>query len=154
MHTLSRFLGFRDWCYCPDHLPYTAHCQTNTHINSPWRLQLDVLTKLAGIKIRVTPNWSSNVLGAYNILAFCIGYFKCNIRTKHPFLLTESTVNSECQCAIYKQSLLLPSLYQTIMIECKKLRKGKAVPLEVLTGADGFRRLRLPDFKTIGIWRW
>jgi hypothetical protein len=28
--------------------------------------------------------------------------------------------------------------------------KGKAIPLRVLTGPEGSRRLRLPDFKTIG----
>jgi hypothetical protein len=28
--------------------------------------------------------------------------------------------------------------------------KGKAIPLQALTGPEGFRRLRLPDFKTIG----
>jgi hypothetical protein len=27
--------------------------------------------------------------------------------------------------------------------------KGKAIPLQVLTGPEGFRRFRLPDFKTI-----
>jgi hypothetical protein len=27
--------------------------------------------------------------------------------------------------------------------------KGKAIPLQALTGPEGFRRLRLPDFKTI-----
>ena len=32
--------------------------------------------------------------------------------------------------------------------------KGKAIPLEVWTGPEGSRRLRLPDFKTIGTWRW
>jgi hypothetical protein len=31
--------------------------------------------------------------------------------------------------------------------------KGKAIPLQVLTDAEGSRRLRLPDFKTIGTWR-
>ena len=31
--------------------------------------------------------------------------------------------------------------------------KGKAIP-HVLTGREGSRRLRLPDFKTIGTWRW
>jgi len=30
------------------------------------------------------------------------------------------------------------------------LIKGKAVPLQAWTGPEGFRRLRLPDFKTIG----
>jgi len=29
-------------------------------------------------------------------------------------------------------------------------KKGKAVPLEALTGPEGSRRLRLPDFKTFG----
>jgi hypothetical protein len=28
--------------------------------------------------------------------------------------------------------------------------KGKAIPLQVWTGPDVSRRLRLPDFKTIG----
>jgi hypothetical protein len=28
--------------------------------------------------------------------------------------------------------------------------KGKAIPLQALIGPEGFRRLKLPDFKTIG----
>jgi hypothetical protein len=28
--------------------------------------------------------------------------------------------------------------------------KGKAIPLQALTGSQGSRRLRLPDFQTIG----
>jgi hypothetical protein len=32
--------------------------------------------------------------------------------------------------------------------------KGKAIPLQAWTGSEGYRRLRLPDFKTIGTWRW
>jgi hypothetical protein len=28
--------------------------------------------------------------------------------------------------------------------------KGKAIPLQAWTGPEDFRRLRLPDFKTIG----
>jgi hypothetical protein len=28
--------------------------------------------------------------------------------------------------------------------------KGKAIPLQALTGPEGSRRLRLPDFKTTG----
>ena len=28
--------------------------------------------------------------------------------------------------------------------------KGKSIPLQAWTGPEGFRRLRLPDFKTIG----
>jgi hypothetical protein len=29
-----------------------------------------------------------------------------------------------------------------------------AIPLQALTGPEGSRRLRLPDFKTISTWRW
>jgi hypothetical protein len=32
--------------------------------------------------------------------------------------------------------------------------KGKAIPLQALTGPEGSGKLRLPDFKTIGTWRW
>jgi hypothetical protein len=32
--------------------------------------------------------------------------------------------------------------------------KGKAIPLQAWTGPEDSRRLRLPDFKTIGAWRW
>jgi len=34
------------------------------------------------------------------------------------------------------------------------LIKDKAIPLQAWTGPEGSRRLRLSDFKTIGIWRW
>jgi len=32
--------------------------------------------------------------------------------------------------------------------------KGEAIPLQAWTGPEGPRRLRLPDFKTIGTCRW
>ena len=36
------------------------------------------------------------------------------------------------------------------MVEGKGKGKGKAVPLQAWTGPEGSRRLRFPDFKTIG----
>jgi len=30
-------------------------------------------------------------------------------------------------------------------------KKGKAIPLQAWTGPEGSRKLRFPDFKTIGI---
>jgi hypothetical protein len=33
-------------------------------------------------------------------------------------------------------------------------KKGKAIPLQAWTGPEGSWRLRLPDFMTIGTWRW
>jgi len=35
-----------------------------------------------------------------------------------------------------------------------KCQKGKVIPLQAWTGPEVSRRLRLPDFKTVGIWRW
>jgi hypothetical protein len=32
--------------------------------------------------------------------------------------------------------------------------KGNAIPLQAWTGPEGSKRLRLPDFKTIGTCRW
>jgi hypothetical protein len=32
--------------------------------------------------------------------------------------------------------------------------KGKAIPLQAWTGPEGSWKLWLPDFKTIGTWRW
>jgi hypothetical protein len=32
--------------------------------------------------------------------------------------------------------------------------RGKVIPLQAWTGPEESRRLRLPDFKTIGTWRW
>ena len=36
---------------------------------------------------------------------------------------------------------------EEVMVEVKK---GKAVPLQAWTGPEGSRRLRLPNFKTVG----
>jgi len=36
------------------------------------------------------------------------------------------------------------------LTEMSKKGKGKAIPLQARTGPEGSRRLRLPDFKTIG----
>jgi hypothetical protein len=42
--------------------------------------------------------------------------------------------------------LLIPR-FQLDRLSCKKKR---AIPLQALTGPEGSRRLRLPDFKTFG----
>ena len=34
------------------------------------------------------------------------------------------------------------------------MKKSKAIPLQAWTCPEGSRRLRLPDFKTIGTWIW
>jgi hypothetical protein len=38
----------------------------------------------------------------------------------------------------------------TLSVQCKVKVKVKLIPLKAWTGPEGFRRLRLPDFKTLG----
>jgi hypothetical protein len=44
--------------------------------------------------------------------------------------------------------------HNIVVIDCILLSvvkvKGKAIPLQALTGPEGSRRLRFPDFETIG----
>jgi hypothetical protein len=37
-----------------------------------------------------------------------------------------------------------------ILYSCYVVIKGKVIPLQAWAGPDGSRRLRIPDFKTIG----
>jgi hypothetical protein len=50
-------------------------------------------------------------------------------------------------------SFLVISAWKAILCdECVSYKcvKGKAIPLQALTEPEGSRRLRLPDFKTVG----
>jgi hypothetical protein len=40
--------------------------------------------------------------------------------------------------------------YREIYCTCSAQGKGKAIPLQAWTGSEGSRRLRFPDFKTVG----
>ena len=47
-------------------------------------------------------------------------------------------------------TLIYIYMYVYIYMYMKVKVQGKAVPLQAWTGPEGSRRLRLPDFKTIG----
>jgi len=40
--------------------------------------------------------------------------------------------------------------FKVTVLNFKVLYKGKAIPLQAWTGPEGPRKLRLPDFKTVG----
>jgi hypothetical protein len=48
------------------------------------------------------------------------------------------------------------SVFITVVLKVlgHTLYEVKAIPLQPLTGPEGSRRLRLPDFKTVGTRRW
>jgi len=47
------------------------------------------------------------------------------------------------------QKLLWAGSRATLKITINSICKGTAIPVQAWTGPKGFRRLRLPDFKTI-----
>jgi hypothetical protein len=61
-------------------------------------------------------------------------------------------------CKPGKVLLLHASLQCNILLKTHSITtikgKGKASPLQASTGPESSRRLRRPDFKTIGTWRW
>jgi hypothetical protein len=46
--------------------------------------------------------------------------------------------------------LLAGSRTESVKITVSAIPKGKVIPLQAWTGLEGSRRLRLPDFKTVG----
>jgi hypothetical protein len=55
---------------------------------------------------------------------------------------------------IWKFSIASDKNAATLLGSSKGKGKGKAVPLQAWTGPEGSRRLRLPDFRTVGTCRW
>jgi len=46
--------------------------------------------------------------------------------------------------------MMIDELEIEILLYYKLSCKSRAIPLQAWTGPEGFRRLRLPDFKTVG----
>jgi hypothetical protein len=80
------------------------------------------------------------------------------IRTKHlsqsehhlEFLMLNLVVRIET-AKLWKVKVIFACFFCLLY---KSNTKGKAVPLQAWTGPEGSWRLRFPDFKTIGTWRW
>jgi hypothetical protein len=66
------------------------------------------------------------------------------------------TLNRNTTTSCYVSTLLNPQKYfanymvRPSFVASYESGKGKAIPLQSLTGPEGSSRLRLPDFKTIG----
>jgi hypothetical protein len=41
-----------------------------------------------------------------------------------------------------------------VVVVCLNKQIGKVIPLQAWTGPEGFRKLRLSDFKTVGTKKW
>jgi hypothetical protein len=63
-----------------------------------------------------------------------------------------SFLHSPVAPSLLEQNILISTLFSNTL--CLVKVKCKAIPLQALTGPGGSRSLRLPDFKTVGTWRW
>ena len=55
-------------------------------------------------------------------------------------------------CGLFVTSNVISLEINSHYTACKS--KGKTIPLQAWTGPEGSRRLRRPDFKTVGTCRW
>jgi len=83
----------------------------------------------------------------------CISFIEINLSMRYRKIIavcyeiyTEHT-NKSILCG-KMQSFLISDHVLCIV------KKKKAIPLQTWTGPEGSRRLRLPDCKSIGTWRW
>ena len=49
---------------------------------------------------------------------------------------------------------VMATAWLLFLIEYVQNNEGRAIPLQAWTGPKCSRRMRLPDFKTVGTWRW
>jgi len=120
--------------YCA--APFTVHisvsvCHTLKNLPQSHRLELIISSKDCFVQL-CTPWWWN--IEAWNVLQFVY---------VNPL---NAKLNPICH--------LLALLGTHPILHVSRIRvKKQAIPLQAWTGPEGSRRLRLPDFKTIGTWR-
>ena len=79
-----------------------------------------------------------------------IDEFASNMPVRPPIVNRNTNPSAHKQAALYV--IWVP---YTVASHLKILIPvGKAIPLQAWRGPEGSRRLRLPDFKTVGTLRW
>jgi len=71
---------------------------------------------------------------------------------------TISHTNNVPYCCVVWRAILHNSLTNDLLgqhsVPKEEIEKGPAIPVQVWTDLEDSRSLRLPDFKTISMWRW
>ena len=86
-------------------------------------------------------------------------FWVCTLEPFPPWWSTTTTASDRCSpdpnSRADSRCLSLTCERTTrIWVSFSRQGKRKAIPLRAWTGHEVSRRLRLPDFKTIGTWRW
>jgi hypothetical protein len=111
---------------------------TNIPCHTSLGHQIDNRTPVSTTSLTITCEQPASITGTY---------------TKHTheilhFLKNHSYFKLTCKYRpnIYLMTWHIPTQQCTL--------SKKAIPLQALTGPEGSKRLRLPDFKTVGTWSW
>ena len=73
---------------------------------------------------------------------------------KQPRTYARTHTNTALQLSHFTLLVTRTSGNEVWDVSCLLKCKGTAILLQTRTGPEGSRRLRLPDFKTFGTWRW
>jgi len=77
-------------------------------------------------------------------------FFLVDISRSSRSTILNSHVLTDYIISSYPETLMQSKSFSLNIISIKGKGKGQAIPLQAWTGPECFRRLRLPDFKTIG----
>jgi len=72
------------------------------------------------------------------------------LKVKFGYACSPFAVKERILCLNLNSSLSDRTVPRTRSVIWALKKKGKAIPLQAWTGPEGSRRLRFPDFKTIG----
>jgi hypothetical protein len=111
---------------------------------------------------RCNSAWSTSILGLYTFVStsFSNTCYLCSFltilyHTSHPHRMTEiSVLGVRVHTTRIWRFLKADGVGTSLLLNHDIYLKGKAIPLQAWTGAGFSRRMRLPDFKTIGTWKW
>ena len=121
----------------------------------PFSIELQSWTPCGTIQVYID-KWNERRLIDITSISMCVMIW-CSKKLPDAYSSCEQSTRGQ---------IIPASCLWNIIDECKLQRteykrlctlrshKGKAIPLQASTGPEGSRRLRLPDFRTIGTWRW
>jgi len=86
------------------------------------------------------------------IFASTSPFSKGHSSVRFPYQFYLSSIPAKCSAVrkVISASVVVGRLHQLFHYTFRNVKKGKTIPLQTWTGPKGSRRLRLPDFKTIG----
>jgi hypothetical protein len=144
-HKMSAVFGTEGTLVC-----IVAKCQLLTRIVSSYPSNRFTIDNHRDILNRRISNRTSK-FDVYNWSAQCAMFNHFLVLSSYS---TENTsvsiirINDSEMFYIHVERLLLLSGF------IKMVTQGRAIPLQARTGREVYKSLKLPDFKTIGTWRW